>query len=187
VLSQDKTPKGVRIAEIILGVIAIALAAYVISNPEAAISFHVMILGIILLVTGVSRIIVGGVVKQASGKSRVISIGTGIISIIGGAFAIANPIEAIDTLIWIVSIIIIIHGLGLIGSGITSRGADKGSRIPGMVLGAIAVGFASILLAFPELAKGMIVFFMAIGLFSNGMASIVSGITGNKIASPVTK
>ncbi len=31
---MDKTPKGIRIVEIILGVIAIALAGYVISNPE---------------------------------------------------------------------------------------------------------------------------------------------------------
>jgi len=47
---MDKTPKGVRIVEIILGVIAIALAAYVISNPEATVSFHVMLLGIALVV-----------------------------------------------------------------------------------------------------------------------------------------
>jgi uncharacterized membrane protein HdeD (DUF308 family) len=181
---MDKTPKGVRIAEIILGVIAIALAAYVISNPEATVSFHVMLLGISLVVIGVSRIVVGGVAKQASGKSRGISIGTGVISIIGGIFAIANPIAAIDTLIWIVSIIILIHGLGLIGSGITSK-VDKGSRIPGIVLGAIAVGFAGILLAFPELALAMMIFFMAIGLFSNGIASIISGITGNKMIRPI--
>ena len=184
---MDKSPKGVRIAEIILGVIAIALAAYVISNPEASISFHVMILGVALLVIGISRVIVGGILKQTSGKSRIISIITGIISIIGGAFAIANPIESIGTLIWIISIIILIHGLGLIGSGITSRGADKGSHISGIVLGAIAVSFAGILLAYPGLALAMMVIFMSIGLFSNGIASIISGITGNKIISPITK
>ena len=182
---MDKTPKGIRLAEIILGVIAIALAAYVISNPEAAISFHVMLLGISLVVIGVSRIIVGGVAKQSSGKSRGISLATGVISIIGGAFAIANPIEAIGTLIWIVSIIILIHGLGLIGSGITSRGVDKGSRISGIVLGAVAVGFAGILLAYPGLALAMMVIFMAIGLFSNGIASIISGITGNRMMRPI--
>jgi hypothetical protein len=181
---MDKTPKGVRIAEIILGVIAIALAAYVISNPEAAISFHVMLLGLALVVIGVSRIVVGGVAKQASGKSRGISIATGIISIIGGIFAIANPIEAIGTLIWIVSIIILIHGLGLIGSGITSR-VDKGSRISGIILGAIAVGFAGVLLAYPGLVLAMMIIFMAIGLFSNGIASVISGITGNKIMRPI--
>ena len=182
---MDKTPKGVRIAEIILGVIAIVLAAYVISNPEATVSFHVMLLGIALVVIGVSRIIVGGVAKQASGKSRGISIATGVISIIGGAFAIANPIEAIGTLIWIVSIIILVHGLGLIGSGITSRGADKGSRISGIVLGAIAVGFAGILLAYPGLVLVMMIIFMAIGLFANGIASVISGITGNKMMRPI--
>ena len=186
-MSQEQTPKGVRIVEIILGVIAIALSGFVISNPDTTTLLYVMLLGIALLVTGISRIIVGAVGKQTSVKFRGISIGTGVLSIIGGLFAIANPITAVATLIWIVSIIILIHGLGLIGSGIVSRGVDKGSRISGIVLGGIAVGFASILLASPGLALVMMIIMMSIGLLFNGIASIVSGITGNKIAPLITK
>ena len=184
---MEKTSKGVRIAEIILGAIAIALSGFVISNPDTTTLLYILLLGIALLMTGISRIIVGAAAKQASGSSRGISIGTGVISIIGGVFAIANPVAAVATLIWIVSIIILIHGLGLIGSGIVSRGVDKGSRISGIVLGAIAVAFASILLSYPGLALVMMIIFMSIGLLFNGIASIVSGITGNKRMQPLTK
>ena len=183
----EKTPKGIRIAEIILGSITIALAAFVISSPDTTTVILVMLLGLSLIFTGIARIIVGGVAKQISKGYRGINIAIGVISIIGGIFAIANPITTIATLIWIVSIFILIHGLGLIGSGIVSRGVDKGSRFSGIVLGGIAVAFASILLAYPELFAGMVIIFLSLGLLFNGIASVISGITGNRIMQPLAK
>jgi len=183
----EKTPKGIRIAEIILGVITIALSGYVISNPDVTTLLLVMLLGLSLVFTGIARIIVGGVVKQISRGYRGINIGIGVLSIIGGIFAIANPIAAIETLILIVSIFILIHGLGLIGSGIVSKGVDKGSRFSGIVLGGIAVAFASILLAYPGLALVMMIIFLSMGLLFNGIASVISGITGNRIMQPLAK
>jgi hypothetical protein len=184
---MEKTPKGIRIAEIILGAITIALAAFVISSPDTTTVILVMLLGLSLIFTGIARIIVGGVAKQISKGYRAINIAIGVISIVGGIFAIANPITAVATLIWIVSIFILIHGLGLIASGIVSRGVDKGSRFSGIVLGGIAVAFASILLAYPGLALVMMIIFLSLGLLFNGIASVVSGITGNRIMQPLSK
>ncbi len=183
----EKTPKGIRIAEIILGAITIALAVFVISSPDTTTVILVTLLGLSLIFTGIARIIVGGVAKQISKGYRAINIAIGVISIIGGIFAIANPITAIATLIWIVSIFILIHGLGLIASGIVSRGVDKGSRVSGIVLGGIAVGFASILLVYPGLALVMMIIFLSLGLLFNGIASVISGITGNRIMQPLAK
>ena len=184
---MEKTPKGIRISEIILGAITIALATFVISNPETTLAILVILLGLSLIFTGIARIIVGGVAKQISKGYRAINIAIGVISIIGGIFAIANPIAAIETLIWIVSIFILIHGLGLIASGIVSKGVDKGSRFSGIVLGGIAVAFASILLAYPGLALVMMIILLSMGLLFNGIASVVSGITGNRIMQPLAK
>ncbi len=184
---MEKTPKGIRIAEIILGAITIALAAFVISSPDTTTVILVTLLGLSLIFTGIARIIVGGIAKQISKGYRAINIAIGVISIIGGIFAIANPITAIATLIWIVSIFILIHGLGLIASGIVSKGVDKGSRVSGIVLGGIAVAFASILLAYPGLALVMMIILLSMGLLFNGIASVVSGITGNRIMQPLAK
>ena len=186
-MSLEKTSKGIRISEIILGAIAIGLAGFVISNPEVTTALLVMFLGFALIVTGISRVIVGAVSKQVSTGFRGINLGIGVLSIIGGIFTIVNPVTAIATLIFIVAIFILIHGLGLIGSGVASRGLDKGSRVSGIVLGAIAVAFAVILLVNPGLAVVMMIIFMSLGLLFNGIASIISGITGNRILQPLSK
>ncbi len=167
-MSELKTSKGLRIAQIVLGAIAIALSGAVLANPDTTTLLYVTFLGIALIMVGISKIIEGGLVQSTKG-SRGISIGIGIISIIGGAFAIANPIAAIATLIWIISIFILIHGLGLIASGISSRDITKGSRIGTIIVGAIAVGFASILLVYPGLALVMMIMFLSLGLLFNGI------------------
>ena len=183
-LSQEKSSKGIRIAQIILGAITIALSGAVLANPDTTTLLYVTLLGIALIMVGVSKIIEGGLVKSTKG-SRGINIGIGIISIIGGAFAIANPIATIGTLIWIISIFILIHGLGLIFSGILSRDVSKGSRIGTIIVGAIAVGFASVLLAYPGLALVMMIMMLSLGLLFNGIGSIISGITGRKISTTI--
>ncbi len=186
-MSQEKSSKGLRIAQIILGGIAIALSGAVLANPDTTTLLYVTLLGIALIMVGISKIIEGGLARQTTKGSRGISIGIGIISITGGAFALTNPTVAIATLIWIISIFILIHGLGLVASGISSRNQSKSSRIGNIIVGAIALGFASVLLAYPGLAIVMMIMLLSLGLLFNGIASIISGITGNARLSPVIK
>ena len=181
----EKSPKVLRIAQIILGAIAIALSGAVLANPDTTTLLYVTFLGIALIMIGISKIIEGGLSKSTKG-SRGINVGIGIISIIGGIFALANPVAAIATLIWIISIFILIHGLGLIASGLATRDANKGSRIGTMILGAIAVGFATVLLAYPGLAIVMMIIMLSLGLLFNGIASILSGITETRRISTTT-
>jgi len=179
----ERASTGIRLVEIILGVITVALASWVISNPDVTTLFFVTLLGIALIMVGISKIIAGIVVKQNANSLRIISIVIGVVSIIGGAFALANPISAVITLIIIISIFILIHGLGLIISGITSKDSQKNLRIANIVLGVIAVAFAGIIHANPEFAITMTIVLISLGLLFNGLASIMSGIIG----SPVTK
>jgi len=186
-MSQEKSPKGLRIVEIVLGAIAIGLAAAVLGNPGGATLFLVTLLGIALVMVGISKIIEGAASRHVSKGSRFISIGIGVVSIAGGFFAIANPVTAIATLIWIISIFILIHGAGLIASGAASRGEGKASRIANLVLGIIVVILALMFFANPGFAVAMVIIFLSFGLLLNGIASIISGITGNRRISPITK
>ena len=173
-----KSSTGSRIAEIILGAISIALSGFILWNPGETAIFLVMILGYALIFLGASRIIAGFVQRDSPGAVRGISIGTGILSMIGGALAITNPIGATAVLIMVVTIFIMIHGFGLIGSGISARGISKGARLGMIAMGILAVGLSSVLLAFPGLAIEMLVLYMSISLFFNGIGSIISGIVG---------
>lgn len=177
-VSLGKSPTWLRIAQIILGVIAIALSGLVLANPGVTTLFYVTLLAISLIMVGISKIIEGALVKQVSKGPRIISIIIGIISIAGGFFALANPITAILTLILIIAIFILIHGAGLVAHGIVSKNESKGSRIANIIIGAIVIALSAILYAYPGLTLVLMVMLVSIGLLFNGIGSIISGITG---------
>ena len=89
---MDKSPLWIRIAQIILGAVAIALSGWVIANPRETTLLYMLFLGIAVIMTGISKIIEGAVLRDHTKSARAISIVIGIISIGGGAFALANPI-----------------------------------------------------------------------------------------------
>ena len=182
----EKSPTWLRITQIILGAIAIALSIAVIANPDTTSLFFVTLLGISLIMVGISKIIEGVLVKQLSKGTRIISIIIGAISIGGGFFSLAHPIAALMTLIMIITVFILIHGAGLIGNGIASRNESKASRIANVIIGGIVLAFSMILFALPSLTLVLMVMYLSIGLLFNGIGSIISGITGHKRSMPRT-
>ena len=75
----EKSPKGLRIAQIILGAIAIALSGAVLANPDTTTLLFVTFLGIALIMVGISKIIEGGLSRQITKGSKGINIGIGIL------------------------------------------------------------------------------------------------------------
>ena len=60
----EKSPKGLRIAQIILGAIAVALSGAVLANPDTTTLLYVTLLGIALIMVGISKIIEGGLAPK---------------------------------------------------------------------------------------------------------------------------
>ena len=58
-VSETGVSKGIRILQIIVGVIAIALSIVVIANPGLGIEFLVFLLSLTLLVVGIERVSIG--------------------------------------------------------------------------------------------------------------------------------
>jgi uncharacterized membrane protein HdeD (DUF308 family) len=179
---MEKSPLWMRIAQIVLGAIAIALSGWVIANPLETTLLYMLLLGVALIMVGISKIIEGVVLRDYAKSARAISVVIGVISVAGGIFALANPIAAVATLIAIVSLVILIHGLGLIITGALAKNLGKGARIANIGLGIIAVIASAIIHAVPGLAIVMTLVLLSIGLLFNGIASIVSGITGYRVS-----
>jgi len=177
----EKSSSLVRIAQIILGVIAIALSGWVIAHPVATTLLYIVFLGIALIMVGFSKIIEGAVLRASPKSARIISIIIGIISIIGGSFALSNPLMAVVTLIMILSFVILIHGIGLIATGAAVKTLGKGSRIANIILGILAVVASIALHAVPGLALAITLMLLSIGLLFNGIASIISRIIGQRL------
>jgi uncharacterized membrane protein HdeD (DUF308 family) len=180
-LAVQKSPSWVRIIQFVTGGIAIALAGYVLANPVNTTLFFLTFLGIALLVVGISSILNGFLHRGASKGTRAIEIVIGITAIIGGLFTIAHPIATLASLVWITSLFVLIYGAGLVASGIARRDQGKGARIAKIIIGIIVVSLSGALLAYPGLTVSMMIIFLSINLFIQGIDRIISGAIGHRI------
>lgn len=178
----QKSPTGLRIIQIIMGGIAIALSGFVLANPISTAWFFLLFLGISLIVVGIANII-GGILHSTSPKStRAINIGIGIVAIIGGFITLVHPVAALISLIWFISIFVFIYGAGLIATGISQHYMGKGARIARIVIGAIVMILSGLLLEYPGLTLSMMVIFLSINLFIQGIENITSGAMGYRVS-----
>jgi len=180
-IEVQKSPTWLRILQFVTGGIAIALSGYVIANPVTTAWFFLTFLGISLLVVGISSILNGFFNGTASKGTRAIEIVIGIIAIIGGLFTLAHPIAALATLVWFTSLFVLIFGAGLVATGIARRDQGKGARIAKIIIGIIVVALSGILLAYPGLTVSVMIIFLSINLFIQGIDRIISGAIGHRI------
>ena len=177
----QKSPTSLRIIQFFMGAIAIGLSGFVLSNPIATTGIFLTFLGIALIVVGISNIIVGFSHKGAPKSTRAINIGIGIVAIIGGFFTLAHPISALVSLIWFISIFVLIYGAGLVATGISHREMGKGPRVARVVIGGIVMLLSGLLMEYPGLTISMMIILLSINLFIQGIESIISGAIGYKL------
>ena len=184
-LEAQKLPTWVRIIQFITGGIAIALSGYVLANPITTSWFFLTFLGISLLVVGISSIINGISHRTATKGTRAINIGIGIVAIIGGFFTLAHPVAALASLLWFVSLFVLIYGAGLVASGFARHDQGKGARIARVIIGIIVIILSGLLLEYPGVTLSMMVFFLSINLLIQGIERIISGAVGHRIVKRV--
>jgi uncharacterized membrane protein HdeD (DUF308 family) len=111
-----------RIANIGLGVIAIAISLAVISFPVFTAGLLVTLAAISLLFVGIARIVQGVRNKDAPGWSRGFMVGVGVLSIAVSLLVIAHPISfGVVLLGLMISIALLINGIQMIALGIGGR------------------------------------------------------------------
>ncbi len=174
-----KSPTWLRILQFVTGGIAIALSGYVISNPVPTSLFFIIILGISLLVIGISSTLNGFFHHTASKGTRAIEIVIGIVAIIGGFFTFAHPIAALASLVWFTALFVLIFGAGLVATGIARHDQSKGTRIAKIIIGIIVVLLSGVLLEYPGLTLSMMILLLSINLFIQGVDRIISGAIGH--------
>lgn len=174
-----KSPTWLRILQFVAGGIAIALSGYVISNPVPTSLFFIIILGISLLVVGISSILNGFFHSTTAKGTRAIEIAIGIVAIIGGFFTFAHPIAALASLVWFTALFVLIFGAGLVATGIARRDQSKGTRIAKIIIGIITVFLSGVLLEYPGLTLSMMILLLSINLFIQGVDRIISGAIGH--------
>ncbi|HYA33709.1 MAG TPA: DUF308 domain-containing protein [Candidatus Bathyarchaeia archaeon] len=165
---EKKSSTGLRILEIIAGLIILVLGGYVVVHPGVAIATLILFLAIALIILGVAYFI-RVFAKGISGWQRVLNLILSILAIIIAAFVIDNPlVYGSLTLVYLL-------GLALLFAGIASAARGTAGSIVVGILG-IIIGFVVII--FPGLGLATLVLLLAVFLVIFGLECIISGILG---------
>jgi uncharacterized membrane protein HdeD (DUF308 family) len=110
-----------RMASIGLGILVIILSLIVIAFPAAVGVFLLILIGIVLLIDGISRLVHGFGDKEHRGWSRGFRIGVGALEIVLGILIMISPEFGAEFVGLIIAIAVLIVGIQMVVAGITGR------------------------------------------------------------------
>jgi uncharacterized membrane protein HdeD (DUF308 family) len=178
--SETGISKGIRILQIIIGVIAIALSILVIANPGFGIEFLVFLLSLTLLVVGIERVSVSFLPYIRKSSTRISNIILGGLAIVLAIIVIAFPIFAVGLLVTLLALGLLFIGIARIVHGVTNKDTSKWSRIFLIAVGIISIGVSIMVFVNPVVGIVILTFILAINLLIIGIESIVHGASGKK-------
>jgi uncharacterized membrane protein HdeD (DUF308 family) len=104
-----------------LGILVIILSLIVIAFPAAVGVFVLILIGIVLLIDGISRLVHGFGDKERRGWSRGFRIGVGALEIVLGILIMVSPGFGAAFVGLIVAIAVLIVGIEMIVAGVKGR------------------------------------------------------------------
>jgi uncharacterized membrane protein HdeD (DUF308 family) len=158
-----KSPRNIRISQIVLGGIAIALSLAIISSPRVGIATITFLLSITLFVVGIERLVTGFTPSEQPKSSRFGNIGLGDLAALLGIAVLAFPIFTTGVLVSLLVVGLLFIGIARIIHGFSDNNSSKRSK--GFLVG---VGTLSLAVSFTVFA------YPAVGVF---LLTLVLGIT----------
>ena len=178
-LNYKNSPKAVRISQIVLGAIAIALSLAIIVNPGFGIATLIALLSVTLLVAGLERVAVG-VHPNLTKSSRIGNIVLGAITIALGIGVIVFPIMTTIFLVTLLAVGLSFLGIARIIQGVANKGIPKWSRAALVGVGILSLAVSFIVFAQPALGAVLLTVILAVNLLVIGIESIVHGASGRR-------
>ena len=172
-----KSPTWLRAVQIGLGVIVIILSISILIQPAIATVALVVIAAIILLIVGIERIIYGIFIRH---RSRLPTIGFGILVIILASIAIAFPEWTTVFLIYLIAFALLFDGISRVIHGVgdkESRGWARGFSIG---VGILEIILSIMILVSPAIGAALVGILIGIALLIIGIQVVVSGISGRR-------
>ena len=178
--SEKSVSKGIRILQIIVGIIAIALSIAVIMNPGFGIEILVFLLSISLFVVGIERISVGFLPYIRKSSTRIGNIVLGGLAIALSIIVIAFPIFTTGLLVTLLALGLLFIGVARIFHGILDKQTSKWSRIFLVAVGILSIGISFMVFTNPLVGIFILTFMLAVNLLIIGIESIVHGASGKR-------
>ncbi len=177
---EKRSPRSLRVPEILAGVLVLAVAFFVLADSAFALTVLAYTLGIGLVILGLSRIFGGVYGRYFATWFREINAGGGIIAFVLGIVAIIDPQFVVGFLTILVALALLVLGI----VEIVAAGFAK--HPPVWVRGLIgAVGVLTVILSVfvildPSLGQLSLAVTLAIVLVAVGVRDIAHGISGHR-------
>lgn len=177
-MSEKKAPGWLRALDVVFGLIAIILSTVVLVYPQLAILTLIFVLSLSLLVVGIARVLIGVFAKYLSDALRALNLGAGILALVLAIVAILYPGFATQMLIYLLSFALMLNGIARVVIGGFAKVFPSWLRGLLVVTGIVTITLSLAVVVFPALGFLTLVLLLSIAFFLNGIARIMSGITG---------
>ena len=179
--SQDKSPRWLRILQVVLGLISIGLSVAVLASPASAIATVIVLVSIVLFILGIERIASGISAASTKVSSSIVNIGVGVLVIILSSVAMAYPLESAAFLIILGAIALLFSGIARLIHGFVDSNNAGWSRAALIFVGILSIIISLIVLAHPaSIGIPLLAFIISIALLINGIEMIALGIAGKR-------
>jgi uncharacterized membrane protein HdeD (DUF308 family) len=179
VFHYKNSSKAIRISQVVLGAIAIALSLSIIVDPGVGIATLIVLLSITLLVTGLERVAVG-VLLHLTKSSRIGNIVLGAITIGLGIEVILFPILTAFFLVTLLAVGLLFLGIARIMQGIANKDVSKWSRAALIGVGILSLAISFLVFAHPVSGVILLTVILAVNLLIIGIESVVHGASGKR-------
>jgi uncharacterized membrane protein HdeD (DUF308 family) len=150
----------------------------VLAYPKLAILTLILILSIALLVIGIARVFGGIFAKYLSDGLRAVNLIVGMLALLLGTVAILYPQFATQMLIYLLSFSLMLNGIARAVIGGFAQLFPRWLRGLLLAVGLITITLSFVVAVFPAFGFLTLVFILSITFLLNGIARIISGITG---------
>ena len=173
--------KRVKIIKFIIGGILISFSTYRFLNIANTSPIWTAYPGLAILLIGIVNILQGILSKKNSKMTRIIETSIGIIGIVVGISVKVFISDTSSSFTLLVSLFLIIQGVGIISTGITQSNKSKAIRIPKIMIGfSITAILIGMFFQFHDLPIKVITILLSINIFLLGI-EVITKVISHKI------
>jgi uncharacterized membrane protein HdeD (DUF308 family) len=175
-------PRWLRIFQIIVGLICIALSAYILLGSVHLGAYTLIFLAsTAFIIIGIERIIVGVKATSLKRSSRLISIGIGVAIVVYFGSGYFAPVFVSKLYVLILGFGLLATGAVRIIDGIKNSTYGRSSKIFTVGTGIICAAVALLVFSHPEFGFVLLLLIVSIVLLINGIQIAFVGITGRRL------
>ncbi|HUX99841.1 MAG TPA: DUF308 domain-containing protein [Candidatus Deferrimicrobium sp.] len=183
-MTLEESKKGIRTLNFLIGVALVVTAITLLIFSDVTLIVLLLTLSIAVLIIGVTNVITGSRDKTLETKIRVMKVTVGILAMALGVLAlilaIINPAASTELLFIILSIALIILGIGRFARGLQAEDFPGWFRALIIAVGVITIIICIVIIFVPPLTNIQLLILLSIVLVFNGIGRIALGIVKEK-------